>query len=167
MTHPGSARVFVQVLAILQCTLPPRLLPLPADIPQDIVESHKTQHMTALQVQQAELPPRAPPSRKLTREVSSAISESAAKRAEALAAMEAQVAETKLSLEVGDIMPATAAAQQGRPSCLQTALLHGLLDSGSACPKCSTRAARSPALQPFWSILQVSCSVPPSVRCTA
>ena len=98
---------------------------MPANIPCDIVAAHKAQRMTALQVQQAELPPRAAPSRKLTREVSSAISESAAKRAEALAALEAQVADTKLSLEVGAILPAAAVAQQGRQSCLQTALLHG------------------------------------------
>ena len=87
----------------------------PAGSLRELVESHKEQHMTALQVQ-AELPPRVPPTRKLTREVSSAISESAAKRAEALAAMEAQVSETKLSLEVGDTMLAAAAAQQGRQS---------------------------------------------------
>ena len=101
--------------------------------------------MTALQVQQAALPPPAGPSRKLTREVSSAISESAAKRAEALAALEAQVAETKLSLEVGDIMVATAAGQQGRQSCLPADCSAAWTVTLWLClsTQCTTKAARS------------------------
>ena len=93
---------------MLHSSLAPGVQHMPADISLEIFASHKEQHMTAPQVQQAEVPLRAAPMRKLTREVSSAISESAAKRSEAMAAMEAQVSETKLSLEVSDIMLATA-----------------------------------------------------------
>ena len=146
---------------MLPSTLAHSLLPMPADTPHETVETHIEQHMTALQVQQAELPPRAPPTRKLTREVSSAISESAAKRAEALAAMEAQVAEMKLSLEVSDIMLATAAAQQGKQSCLQTALLHELwsilqvLGSALICGMCGMQHKMC---QPIQTLLSVRCA---------